>query len=69
MVWWLYVYKSGSEIMSDQRPLKVKDNIGWTKCDLEIRFPKGSIEHLLGRKLTWEDEPVLFQTGHYDKNE
>ena len=25
---------------------------------LELELPKGSIEKLIGRKLTWEDEPV-----------
>jgi len=26
--------------------------------DNEVELPKGSIEKLIGRKLTWEDEPV-----------
>jgi len=26
--------------------------------DLLVILPKGSIEKLIGRKLTWEDEPV-----------
>lgn len=26
-------------------------------CD-EVKLPKGSIEKLIGKKLTWKDEPV-----------
>ena len=27
----------------------------------EIILPEGSIEKLIGRKLTWDDEPVLYE--------
>lgn len=26
--------------------------------DLVVELPKGSIEKLIGKKLTWEDDPV-----------
>jgi len=28
-----------------------------------VSLPKGSIEKLIGRKLTWEDEPVELKEG------
>lgn len=33
---------------------------GYTTCakDYAISLPNGTIEKLIGRKLTWEDEPV-----------
>ena len=35
-----------------------ESQIDGTKEALGLNFPKGSIRKLIGRELTWEDEPV-----------
>ena len=64
------VNKDGSEVIYDFLPIRepnfnefwmaqykvFKD--GWTIDPQEVGLPKGSIEKLIGKKLTWEDEPV-----------
>lgn len=39
--------------------------IGWWVCShkikayrMNVKLPKGTVEKLIGKKLTWEDEPV-----------
>lgn len=32
--------------------------VGADDSSMAIRLPKGSIRKLIGRELTWEDEPV-----------
>lgn len=55
---WLAVDMDGSEIVYDSCPERGKyvfdPNI---KCNY-VELPKGSIKKLIGRDLTWEDEPV-----------
>ena len=57
---WLAVDKDGSEYTykfkptrgeRDFRPIVPSSNYG-------MKLPKGSIEKTIGRKLTWDDEPV-----------
>jgi len=69
---WVAVDEDGSEFMYDVKPIvnnKVYTNVEHTELekmwildnpydDNYIRLPKGSIEKLIGKKLTWEDEPV-----------
>lgn len=56
---WLCVDKDGSEWVFDGLPMR--GETGWymdyeaTSC---VELPKGSIEKLIGRKLTWRCKPV-----------
>lgn len=55
---WVAVSEWGSEHIFDNTPYRKS---GWWLvhgCDSEIRIPQGSIKKLIGRDLTWEDEPV-----------
>ena len=56
---WLCVDKNGSEQAFDGPP--ERGDVGWTmsydttSC---VELPKGSIEKLIGKKLTWRNNPV-----------
>lgn len=56
---WLCVSYVGIELMFASEPHKVdsswQDNNGCCKC---LELPKGSIKKLIGRELSWNDEPV-----------
>ena len=60
------VDKDGEEIICDHKPLREptdEDGFGYivpTFWDAEnrVELPPGSIAKLIGRELTWEDEPV-----------
>jgi hypothetical protein len=63
---WVAVEHGGDEVISDRKP-KRDDNflvwlyeiyVGYEEIDTTIYLPKGSIKKLIGRELTWEDEPV-----------
>ncbi len=64
---WLAVNKDGTEWIMPGKPVV---GIGSTrkKCTsrasipIEIELPKGSVYKLLGKELTWDDEPVELQT-------
>ena len=55
---WLCVDKDGTEYVLKTTPIRRGDywrlSKGWQYCEL----PHGSIAKLIGRELTWEDEPV-----------
>lgn len=57
---WVSVNKSGFEVMFEEEPIR---DIIWCvntsnhDCSC-IGLPEGTIEKLIGKKLTWEDEPV-----------
>ena len=58
---WVAVDRIGREGIFDRKP--VRDLNSWTDAsyvfnDSEICLPRGSIKKLIGRDLTWEDEPV-----------
>lgn len=66
---WLATNKNGTETISPQRPERgwggewdfsdevfVEGEYGEASFTLEL--PSGSIEKLIGRVLTWEDEPI-----------
>lgn len=65
---WVAVNKDGIEIISGVEPIRCGER--WD-CDEEIYYgsepdyinssfaiPKGSIKKLIGRDITWENEPV-----------
>ena len=55
---YLCVDKDGTELIFSQLPQKVKCHwmVGITGDCIEL--PHGSIAKLIGRELTWSDEPV-----------
>ena len=56
---WLAVDENGDENIFD-----IKPDRAWSKWDIPtnhswwIELPKGTIEKIIGRKLTWKDNPV-----------
>lgn len=53
------VNKCGTEYIFPERPFRLMES--WTGIRMNttsIALPKGSIEKLIGRALTWEDAPV-----------
>ena len=59
---WVAVNEDGSEIIvNDNRYLERDEDLGeWTNYGYYdiIQLPYGSIEMLLGKEITWEDEPM-----------
>ena len=59
---WVAVDKSGDEWIYAEKPKKYEDSVCWCSYSNEnysyIHVPKGTIEKIIGRKLTFEDEPV-----------
>lgn len=60
---WVAVDKDGAESICTQKPYRRTDpNYGsyWKSSCLNgfIHIPKGSIKKLIGKELSWEDEPV-----------
>lgn len=56
---WVAVCKNLDEWIFSGKPFRGIDDTWWEKPnDHYINLPSGSIEKLIGRKLTWEDEPV-----------
>ena len=56
---WLAVDKDGSECIYDIKPQREKNK--WdsaTDRSWFIDLPKGTVEKIVGRKITWEDEPI-----------
>ena len=58
------VHDDGKEGIFENKPSR-KGGLWWdtvyidyTNYDTEIALPKGSIKKLIGRDLTWKDEPV-----------
>lgn len=57
---WLAVDYSG-EFISDKKPFRDMFNIGYygfISDSKVVKLPKGTIKKLIGKDLTWEDEPV-----------
>jgi len=52
---WVAVDKIGYELISRTKPFRVGNY--WIG-DSMFHLPKGSIKKLIGRDLTWSDEPV-----------
>ena len=56
---WLAVDKDSDETIYEEKPFRNIDRYWASNEDtLYIILPKGSIEKLIGKTLTWEDEPV-----------
>lgn len=64
---WLSVYEDGTENMSCAKPRRCIDTycnetvkywISEVKFIPIIEIPSGTIEKLIGRTMTWDDEPV-----------
>lgn len=57
---WVAVNKDGSEVILSTLPdkLGLNDFNQWVCFGNRIFLPQGSIEKLIGRSLTWNDEPV-----------
>ena len=54
---WLAVDKDNSEYMYKEKPTRYSDEY-WVSDYSYIHICYGSIERLIGRELTWDDEPV-----------
>ena len=60
---WVACDENGQEAIFSGKPDRVEYsgefmNIWFDYNGMFINLPSGSIEKLIGRKLTWEDEPV-----------
>lgn len=56
---WLAVDSDGSEFQYGYKPIRLNDIGVWEAVNSEWdSLPSGSIEKLIGKKLTWEDDPV-----------
>lgn len=61
---WLAVHRNGVEVMSNARPYRDKNRQWWNidyknnRLNGVVDLPKGSIKKLIGRNLTYDDEPV-----------
>lgn len=54
---WVAVDKSGLEGIYEDKPYRAHDSI-WLSILNWVGLPTGSIKKLIGRKLSWDDEPV-----------
>lgn len=54
---WVAVDKSGLEAIYEGKPYRAHDCI-WIPMLSYVGLPSGSIKKLIGRELSWEDEPV-----------
>lgn len=56
---WIAVDKYGDECIFDVKPVRFGDAWDTRHMDEQaIVLPNGSIKKLIGKELTWEDEPV-----------
>ena len=62
---WLAVDKNGDELISEGKPNRCKKYPCW-ECEISIEgemvnfiiyLPNDTIEKIIGKKLTWDDEP------------
>ena len=54
---WLAVDENGEEYVYDFKPIR-QDRLFMVDKEHYVGLPSGSIEKLIGRKLTFEDDPV-----------
>jgi hypothetical protein len=57
---WLCADKYGEIIATEKPERSLAAEGAWLVAYEDINLPKGSIKRLIGRELTWEDEPVEF---------
>ena len=60
---WVTCSKDGEETIYEVKPYKYNDEWvprkdGWDREYKYMSLPHGSIKKLIGRELTWQDEPV-----------
>ena len=57
---WVAVDKDGQEWIYEAKPQRCHQYERWqpTNGNGWVFLPKGSIEKVIGKKLTWEDEPI-----------
>ncbi len=64
---WVAVEQDGCEIVFPEKPHRMEDCGFWNYMEdvgaeveitIEVDLPKGSIKKLIGKDLTWEDDPV-----------
>ena len=55
---WVAVDKNGNEVIFEFEPYRCSDFFWMEDTDDYIDLPKGTIKKLIGRDLTWSDEPV-----------
>ena len=66
---WVAVDKDGTECICSTEPYR--DYVDYMWCipnifnSCAIKLPKGSIKKLIGRNLTWENEPVELEQDSY----
>lgn len=62
---WVAVYNNDDEFIFGRCPLRRELTQEWVPGldapSCSIRLPRGSIEKLIGRRLTWEDDPVKLE--------
>jgi len=57
----LAIDKNNSEFAFSEKPWRNDYTWIWPLRSDRLRLPAGTIEKLIGRKLTWEDEPVEYE--------
>ncbi len=56
---WLAVDEDGTEVIYKREPVR-NELKRWAEYPY-VTLPSGSIAKLIGRELTWEDEPVMIK--------
>ena len=54
---WLAVDKDNTEYIYEDEPFRINTGYWWSYLGV-VRIPNGSIKKLIGRELTFADEPV-----------
>ena len=61
---WLCTFGNGDEYIFEEKPTKGKSiyspkyNYWYTGTYHKVKLPKGFIKQIIGKELTWDDEPV-----------
>lgn len=64
---WFAVDKDGSEYIYDNKPERIDSYWGIQESKIGepigvlILLPKGTIKKIIGKELTWDDEPVYIK--------
>ena len=53
---WVAVDKNGDEYIYEDKPHREEGK--WVEIFDFVELPKGSIKKLIGRELTWSDNPI-----------
>lgn len=60
--YWLAIDKDGTEWRFNEKPFRDKEDIWMVSDEAEIKLlPKGTIKKLIGRDLSWNDDPVEYK--------